>query len=160
MPGNPGVPFADVEFAADHGERLHGWWVPATGGERRLGHVLLFHGNAGNISDRVPHIELLASAGFDVLAFDARGYGRSTGRPSEPGTYLDARAALAALLRRPGVDRDRVVYLGASRSSWRCRPRPPGWSSSRPSPASATWRACTIRSSRAPRCRTRTRACG
>jgi pimeloyl-ACP methyl ester carboxylesterase len=50
------------------------------------------HGNAGNVGDRLPHVELL-SARFDVLAFDYRGYGRSTGRPSEQGLYRDASAA-------------------------------------------------------------------
>jgi uncharacterized protein len=109
----PALPFADLDIACEDGVRLHGWWVPATGAPR-LGHVLLLHGNAGNIGDRVPHVELLAGAGFDVLAFDYRGYGRSSGRPGEQGTYLDARAALAALLRRDGVDPARVVYLGES----------------------------------------------
>jgi pimeloyl-ACP methyl ester carboxylesterase len=109
----PAVPFADVEIASEDGEQLHGWWVPATGGPR-LGHLLLLHGNAGNIGDRVPHVELLVAAGFDVLAFDYRGYGRSSGRASERGTYLDARAALAALRRQEGVDPARVVYLGES----------------------------------------------
>jgi pimeloyl-ACP methyl ester carboxylesterase len=109
----PGVPFADVECVTEDGQWLHGWWVPATGGPR-LGHVLLLHGNAGNIGDRVPHVELLAAAGFDVLAFDYRGYGRSSGRPGEQGTYRDARAALAMLLRQDGVDPARVLYLGES----------------------------------------------
>lgn len=57
---------------------------------------------------------LLADAGFDVLAFDYRGYGRSTGRPSERGTALDARAARTILLDQPGVDPERVLYLGES----------------------------------------------
>lgn len=109
----PAVPFADLDVETEDGERLHGWWVPATAGPR-LGHVLLLHGNAGNIGDRVPHVELLAGAGFDVLAFDYRGYGRSTGRPGEHGTYLDARAALEVMRRQDGVDPARVIYLGES----------------------------------------------
>ena len=109
----PGVPFENLELTSDDGERLHGWWVPATG-ETRLGHVLLLHGNAGNVGDRVAAHRAAAGAGFDVLAFDYRGYGRSSGRPDEQGTYRDARAALAALLRRDGVDPARVVYLGES----------------------------------------------
>jgi uncharacterized protein len=76
--------------------------------------VLFLHGNAGNIGDRVPHVELLAAAGLDVLAFDYRGYGRSSGRPSERGTRRDAAAARAELLRRPGVDPERVFYVGES----------------------------------------------
>ena len=76
--------------------------------------MLFLHGNAGNIGDRVPHVELLAAAGLDVLAFDYRGYGRSSGRPSERGTRRDAAAARAELLRRPGVDPERVLYVGES----------------------------------------------
>jgi uncharacterized protein len=94
------------------GERLHAWWVPARAPS--LAHVLLCHGNAGNVGDRVAHLELLSAAGLDVLAFDYRGYGRSTGRPSERGLHLDARAARDALLGRDGVEPSRVIYLGES----------------------------------------------
>jgi fermentation-respiration switch protein FrsA (DUF1100 family) len=111
-PAVAGLPYADVWFETDDGERLHGWWVPARAAA--IGHVLLCHGNAGNVGDRVAHLDLLTAAGFDVLAFDYRGYGRSSGRPSEPGTYADARAARAALLGRDGVDAARVLYLGES----------------------------------------------
>jgi uncharacterized protein len=100
----------DVELRSD-GERLHGWWVPA---ERSRGHVLFCHGNGGNIGDRLAHVRLLAQAGLDVLVFDYRGYGRSSGSPSERGTYRDAAAAHAALLRRPDVDPARVLLLGES----------------------------------------------
>jgi fermentation-respiration switch protein FrsA (DUF1100 family) len=111
-PAAAGLRFADVELRADDGERLHDWWVPASAPV--LGHVLLCHGNAGNIGDRVPHLALLSAAGFDVLAFDSRGYGRSSGRPSEHGTHRDARAARDALGRQDGVDAARVLYLGES----------------------------------------------
>jgi uncharacterized protein len=111
-PAAAGLRFSDVEFRADDGERLHGWWVPATAPV--IGHVLLCHGNAGNIGDRIPHLALLSAAGFDVLAFDSRGYGRSNGRPSEDGTHRDAWAARDALDRQEGVDPARVLYLGES----------------------------------------------
>jgi fermentation-respiration switch protein FrsA (DUF1100 family) len=111
-PADAKLEFADVAFAAADGERLHGWWVPARAPS--IGHVLLCHGNAGNIGDRVAHLELLSAVGFDALAFDYRGYGHSSGRPSEQGTYLDARAARDALLSRDGVDSSRVLYLGES----------------------------------------------
>jgi uncharacterized protein len=111
-PAAAGLDYDDVAIRTDDGERLHAWWLPAHG--RPLGHVLLCHGNAGNVGDRVDHVALLGGAGFDVLAFDYRGYGRSSGRPSEHGTYRDARAARDELLRRPGVDPARVFYLGES----------------------------------------------
>jgi pimeloyl-ACP methyl ester carboxylesterase len=111
-PAAAGLPFEDVGIATSDGVALHGWWVAAQAPP--LGHVLLCHGNAGNVGDRVQHIAQLTAAGFDVLAFDYRGYGRSAGRPSEEGTYRDARAAREALLHRRGVDAARVLYLGES----------------------------------------------
>ncbi len=100
----------DVGIDTEDGERLHGWWVPARTACR--GHVLLCHGNAGDVRDRIPHVRLLAAAGFDVLVFDYRGYGASSGRPTVEGTRRDARAARDALLAR--ASSRRVLYLGES----------------------------------------------
>ena len=111
-PSDAGLSFDELELATEDGEGLHGWWI--AGRKPSLGHLLFCHGNAGNIGDRVRHAALLTAAGFDVLLFDYRGYGRSSGSPDEQGTYHDAHAALGALLGRPGVDRDRVFYLGES----------------------------------------------
>ena len=112
LPSDIGMPYTDVRFDAADGTPLHGWWLPTAA--ERVGHVLFAHGNGGNISDRVEHLALLTAAGFDVLAFDYRGYGHSGGRPNEAGTYADARAARSVLLQQPGVDPARVFYLGES----------------------------------------------
>src|SRR5438046_4181160 len=112
-PAQAGLLHEEGVIETDDGERLQVWWVPARAGSASA-HVLLCHGNAGNIGDRVMHAALLCAAGFDVLLFDYRGYGRSSGRPSEEGTYRDARAARAALVARDGVDGARVLYVGES----------------------------------------------
>jgi alpha-beta hydrolase superfamily lysophospholipase len=106
----PDLAVEEMVFAATDGERLNGWWVPSRA--QRRGHVLLCHGNGGDIGDRIAHARLLTMAGFDVLLFDYRGFGRSSGRPSVEGTYRDALAAHAVLLER--ADDDRVFYLGES----------------------------------------------
>jgi uncharacterized protein len=111
-PDRAGLDYRDLWLETDDGERLHGWWIDAR--KDSLGHLLLCHGNAGNIGDRVLHAALLTATGFDVLLFDYRGYGRSSGTPSEDGTYRDARAALTCLLEQPGVDPSRVFYFGES----------------------------------------------
>ncbi len=111
-PDQAGLTYRDLWLETEDGERLHGWWTDARDGS--LGHLLLCHGNAGNVGDRVLHAALLTAAGFDVLLFDYRGYGRSSGKPSEEGTYRDAQAALACLLELPGVDPARIFYLGES----------------------------------------------
>ncbi len=111
-PASAGLAYRDLELTTDDGERLHGWWI-----QRRaaaLGSVLVCHGNAGNVGDRILHADALTSVGFDVLLFDYRGYGSSSGRPDEQGTYRDARAALRWLLGQPEVDPARVLYLGES----------------------------------------------
>lgn len=108
-----GLAHEDVAFQAEDGTRLHGWWIRSPR-QPAVAHVLLAHGNAGNIGDRVLHAKLLTDAGLDVFLFDYRGYGRSEGKPAEEGTYRDARAARAAVLRQAGVDAARLVYLGES----------------------------------------------
>jgi hypothetical protein len=55
------------------GEKLHGWHFDA-GGEKT---ILYVHGNAGNISDRLPVIKGYTQNGFNVFIFDFRGYGKS-----------------------------------------------------------------------------------
>lgn len=111
-PERADLDWREVDFETEDGETLQGWSVRGSG--TRAGHVMLLHGNAGNIGDRVLHAALLAEAGFDTFLFDYRGYGRSTGRPGEEGTYRDARAAQAALLSLPGIDPGRILYLGES----------------------------------------------
>jgi fermentation-respiration switch protein FrsA (DUF1100 family) len=109
-PSSLGLAYRDVWFHAEDGVRLHGWYVPG-----RLPVTLLwFHGNAGNISDRLDNIrEIHHRLGIGVFIFDYRGYGRSDGRPTESGLYQDARAAREALIRE-GVPADRIVYFGRS----------------------------------------------
>jgi fermentation-respiration switch protein FrsA (DUF1100 family) len=111
-PEQAGLDHRELWFDSADGERLHGWWIARRAPAR--GHVLLMHGNAGNIGDRLLHAQHLTAAGFDVLLFDWRGYGNSSGSPGEQGTYRDARAARDCMLRQPGVDPARVLYLGES----------------------------------------------
>jgi uncharacterized protein len=78
------------------------------------GTVLHLHGNAGNITGHFLHTSWLPAAGWNVLCFDYRGYGRSEGRVSRAGTIMDAHAALDHLLQRPDVDSNRIVAFGQS----------------------------------------------
>jgi pimeloyl-ACP methyl ester carboxylesterase len=75
--------------------------------------MLLLHGNAGNISHRLHYYQALLETGVNVFCFDYRGYGRSAGRPSEEGTYLDAQAAVNWLAARGFVSTE-IVLLGKS----------------------------------------------
>ena len=113
-PSQAGLDYEEVFFLTEPGMRLHGWYVP---GRTDLT-WLWFHGNGGNISHRVDEVALFHHRlGVNQFIFDYRGYGRSQGRPTEQGTYRDARAALEYLRARPDVAADRIVYFSRSLGS-------------------------------------------
>src|ERR1043166_327021 len=89
-----GRPFEDIWFTASDGVKLNGWFYPASKNAPHSRLAALFcHGNAGNIGDRLGIARALLGTGVSVFLFDYRGYGRSAGKPSEEGTYLDGQAA-------------------------------------------------------------------
>ena len=90
-PSDVGLNYEDVYLTSADGIELHGWFIP---GESEI--VLAwFHGNAGNIGDRLDYIKLMHTyVGASIFIFDYRGYGLSQGSPSESGLYLDAEAAV------------------------------------------------------------------
>jgi hypothetical protein len=112
-PAEAGMPYRELAFESADGQRLYGWWI-TTRHSSPAGDILFCHGNGGNIGDRLIDAQLLTGAGFNLLLFDYRGYGRSTGRPDEEGTYRDALAAKDALLSQPECDPRGLVYLGES----------------------------------------------
>jgi len=108
-PGDVGFDYQDVTFTTNKGVRLHGWFVPA---EDASTTVLFLHGNAGNISHRLESIAIFRELGLNVFIIDYRGYGQSEGKPSEQGTYTDARAAWEYLVSDRHVTPDRIVLFG------------------------------------------------
>ena len=110
-PKRIGLAYEDVRLSTTDGETLGAWYVPAT---NPRGTILMCHGNGGNISHRVDAVKFFHDLGLDVLIFDYRGYGSSTGRPSEAGTYRDALAAWHYLAAERGVPAARLVVFGRS----------------------------------------------
>jgi len=104
----------DVWLRAADGTRLHAWWIPGTGAEFTF---VVFHGNAGNISDRAEVHAFLRDLPGSVLAVEYRGYGRSEGAPGEDGLYQDAEAAYDYLVRERGIEPRRIISFGQSLGS-------------------------------------------
>ena len=113
-PGDLGLMYEDVIFTTDDEIDLHGWFVAA---DEPVGTLLFFHGNAGNISHRLESIFIFNSLRLNVFIIDYRGYGRSQGKISETGTYLDARAAWSHLTEDRGIDADSIIIFGRSLGS-------------------------------------------
>lgn len=111
-PSDMGVRFEDQEIATADGERLHAWVVPAD--DPQAPWVLFCHGNAGNLSNRVERAVVFHRMGVNALLFDYRGYGRSTGTPSEAGLTRDAVACWNWLVTARNVPPARIVVMGES----------------------------------------------
>ena len=83
--------FQAVDIKTPDGVHLVGWWKPPSRpGE---GVVLYLHGNGSDLTDRTLRFRDLGLQGFGVLGIDWRGYGGSTGKPTEKGLHTDALAA-------------------------------------------------------------------
>ncbi len=110
-PGHHELLFEPVSFNTTDGETLSGWWVPST---RQRGVLLFLHGNAGNMADRIESLKVFNSLGLSVFIFDYRGYGQSTGTPTENGLYEDAESAWRYLAGTRNIDPMRIVIFGRS----------------------------------------------
>ena len=104
----PGV----ERFALDtaDGQTLVAWHHPPREGAP---FVIYLHGNAANLSARNKRLMSFAQQGWGFLAVSFRGYGGSTGAPTEDGLIADAEAAYAKA-RELGVSPERIFLFGES----------------------------------------------
>jgi len=113
-PQGVGIIGASVEtLATADDEKIILWYAPAKAG---MPTILYFHGNAGEMGDRPLRFNYYHSHGFGVAYLSYRGYGRSSGSPSEAGLMTDADAAYDWLLVK-GVEPSRIALLGESLGS-------------------------------------------
>jgi len=112
-PAMAGLPEAqEVALDTKDGERVIVWHVPPRG-EKPV--VLYFHGNGGALRNRADRFGALIADGNGLIALSYRGYGGSTGSPTEVGLIADAEAAYAfAVARYPA---ERIVLWGESLGS-------------------------------------------
>ncbi len=110
-PGNLGITFEEVNFKTADGQLLNGWFIPVKNAKAT---ILYCHGNAGNISHRLHKVKFFQGMGVNFFIFDYRGYGKSSGKPTEKGLYKDARAAYDYLISRNDVDKNKIVVYGKS----------------------------------------------
>jgi fermentation-respiration switch protein FrsA (DUF1100 family) len=109
-PAEAGLPEAqELTLATSDGERVIAWFVPPRG-DRPV--VLYFPGNAGALSHRAERFRVFVADGFGLLALSYRGYGGSSGSPTESGLIADAEAAYRfAAARYPA---ERIALWGES----------------------------------------------
>jgi hypothetical protein len=116
-PASLGLKFTELHFADDatgH-PQLDGWLIPASSAPATPSAptALFLHSSEGSIADALPQALTLHNAHLNVLLFDYRGYGHSTGRrPTEGSMQQDAEAALTYLVSTQHVPSQSIILYG------------------------------------------------
>ena len=110
-PADAGLEWAqETTVKTSDGEKLVGWFVPPEKGKPFL---IYLHGNAETLANRADRLRRLTMDGAGLLAIEWRGYGGSTGAPSEEGLKRDALAAYDYAI-AAGADPKDIVPVGES----------------------------------------------
>lgn len=108
------IPFKEMWVTTADGVSVHAWLLLQADSSNKPT-MMWFHGNAGNIGNRLPYTTMIYLAtGCNIMMVDYRGYGNSEGEPSEYGLTLDGQACLDELRKRPDIHPDRIFLLGQS----------------------------------------------
>jgi hypothetical protein len=105
--------YRHLSVPSTDGVKLDVVFIPAGGAHADVT-MLYFHGQSNDIGTSWPRLELLYPLGVNLAAVDVRGYGLSTGAPSEPGIHDDVQAVWDQLPALAGVDASKFVLYGRS----------------------------------------------
>lgn len=114
---NPSI-FQQTAFLNDEGTRLHA--VILSHDDDRHRYWIMFCPPAGTstLAQRIQNqLTQLWALGYNVPAFDYRGFGASAGQPSEAGLYADAASAYAFLKSRGRLSESDIILAGRSLGS-------------------------------------------
>ena len=106
-PAAAGLPEAeDIVLDTADGEKVVAWHIPPQQGRPV---ILYFHGNGGALHIRVDRFRAITAGGNGLVALSYRGYGGSTGRPSEVWAYRGRGCDLPLCGRAPSGGENRPV---------------------------------------------------
>lgn len=107
-------PYTKVEnlyIKSANNVKINAWYIKAKEDKPT---VVFCHGNGGNVSYYEYIMDLLSSKGYGVILFDYRGYGNSTGFPSEKGLYNDLNSVINYLVIDQKIPKNKIVLWGLS----------------------------------------------
>lgn len=106
-----GIAREELYIPTSHGKRLHCWFFRKPEAKYV---VLLSHGNASNLSNRVVHALTLLGCGVSVLLYDYQGYGLSNGEPGLQNICDDGLAAYDYLNKKMNYQPNNIILYGES----------------------------------------------
>jgi pimeloyl-ACP methyl ester carboxylesterase len=105
---------ADIEstiLTTRDGESIETWRLEAPNSSLV---AIIFHGNAGDVQNFQAYQRYFRSIGITSYGFDYRGFGESSGWPSEEGLYIDSDTVVQFVLKREGIARESLILAGVS----------------------------------------------
>lgn len=116
VPSMFGLPYESINMKTRDAVSLHAYFIRHPGEKGNFLPTLVYlHGNAGNMGHRMQNANgIYHSLQCNILLVEYRGYGLSTGVPSEKGLFIDARVAIDYLFTRHDLDHSQIVLFGRS----------------------------------------------
>jgi len=91
--------YREFFISTDDGKKLYAWLIYAR--SKPKGTIIQFHGNAENLTSHFISLLWVIKYGYNLFTFDYRGYGKSTGAPSNEGLIKDGIAILNWIIKNP-----------------------------------------------------------
>ncbi|CAF0833549.1 unnamed protein product [Rotaria sordida] len=114
-PDDYNMDYESIYLQTPDGEFIHSYWIYQMGDVNSTMTVLYLHGAGGNISHRLEVLRLFyENLHCNILIIDYRGFGKSSGSPTELGLYIDAQTAYDYLIYRQKILPENIIVLGTS----------------------------------------------
>lgn len=94
------------------------WFVQPITRNKKPVTIIQLHGNAENMSSHIAGALFLLDMGYNLLTFDYRGYGKSTGRPTLSGIQTDARTVFQYVFDNPEKFGETIIGFGQSMGAY------------------------------------------
>jgi len=114
-PAEQQIPYQEYFLTTSDNILIHTWFLPHQTHKTTAPTLIFFHGNAGNIGNRLLNAQqIMSDCHVNILLVEYRGFGNSTGTPSEHGFHLDALCSLDYLRSRNDIDTSKIFLFGRS----------------------------------------------
>jgi len=106
--------YEEIFIKVDDEIKLKSWIVKKD--FKKFKTLVLFHGNAGHLSNRIYKINELNKLNINILLISWRGFSGNKGSPTEKNLYQDAEAAIK-WLNEQKIDNKQIILYGESLGS-------------------------------------------
>ena len=103
--------YKEIFIETNKNIELKSWFIEKD--LKRFKTILFFHGNAGNLFNRVYKLNELSKLDLNILIISWRGFSGNEGKPTEKNLYHDAEEAVK-WLKAQGLDNKNIILYGES----------------------------------------------